>query len=596
MAVPWTLYIYDETGLVLKDTVTHADLTPRIHGGFRITVRGNGDCVSLEFRGRNDLLKIYPRYILRLVADGQPLFWGPVVRNPNWYSAGAGPADRDTGSLESYVAEGGRALLSSCSMGNRYIDVNADVGELMRETLVLYGHPALKLDVSQIDLPGAILTRYYKPNAPLDMVFDEITATLPGWTWGVDSSGRVFLRELDGYLQIRASELLNFLFRPVISEDVVTKVNIVVAGAPAGRTPDYQFAANWDPPSAGGRTHTMAHYEYVPLPIVFSYEDPLHAVFRAEKSFALPEGINPFLEPSLAMTEAGTELTNSAAWVNLDNIFDEDATTYASLPAGSSAFLQIATRIIDDSPGRDLIAEQPMVGFRVVYAGLFFPDVFQDYSGERSANRVDFKLQITDQMFSGTLQSQSHLTEVLASYALQSVEVQSGGLGFYSVWNPSAQFDVVNHPDGRPIYHSVNGMLLSVKDTVSEVRLYYFYPLVMNAELLTEIARANLRIPRALPGDAIVRGYSPPVPVVAVEGVFLVGGIIGEAQIGSAVIGDSTVDLVNTVEYLLTTEDGFQTRYVIGNEDISEASKALQKYIDLKQARENYALLMTTRQ
>jgi hypothetical protein len=176
-------------------------------------------------------------------------------------------------------------------------------------------------------------------------------------------------------------------------------------------------------------------------------------------------------------------------------------------------------------------------------------------------------------------------------------------VGLYSVMNPSAQQDRLNarddpdNPGEKKKYYSARSTVsVYFQDFNGDVKIHYFYPLILNEALLTEVAKANIRIPRTMPGDALLKGYYPPVPVVGIQSVFFAGALVDEALVEEAGVGDVTVDLVDTIEYTLSTRDGFLTRYIIGNDDISEAGKVLRQYVMENTSRENYALMMTTRQ
>jgi hypothetical protein len=59
---------------------------------------------------------------------------------------------------------------------------------------------------------------------------------------------------------------------------------------------------------------------------------------------------------------------------------------------------------------------------------------------------------------------------------------------------------------------------------------------------------------------------------------------------------ETLIDLVELVEFILTPEDGFLTRYVVGNDDISQAGKLLRQYMREDISNSIYSLMMATRQ
>lgn len=591
----WTLTVYNEVGDTVVNTFTDTDAVPGIDGGFRVTVKNSGDCVSLSFRGRNDLLQIHPRNIVHLAVDAQSLFWGVIVRNPNQYSAGAGPADTNSGDLEEFSAEGGRALMAQSQSGFLLVDEAMDVTDIMKAFLVEYGHPALVDDLLLIEASLAVLTTYYKPNASLDVVFDELVSTLPGWVWGVNADGKLFVRELDGQVIFQGSDLLEFVYRPIDSEDVVTKVHLVIAGDVAGREADTFSSQEWQIGASGRYSHTLTFFDYVPRPIVFTYEHELHQYFRAERSFGLPEGVNPFYEQTeldpLVSAGIGSRLrvNSNAGNEDIANIFDGDGTTYKALPAGETRHIVWTKYALlrEYVPAEELPQTEAIVGFRVVHAGELFPgETGLDQWPARSANHVYHLSQVAPADSDAFIESTDVMTEVFASYNLKSAALDSGGIGFYAVVPVSAQQEPLNRDwETSPEYevgNYVTEVLLRVTNPVTDVHVYAFYPLILNEELLTEIAKSNLRVPRALPGDVVVEGYSAPVPVVTVQDAQFPGGELS--------------DVVEAVEYIATPEDGFQTRFVLGNDDTSEAMSVLSKYINSKVSVRAYALMMAARQ
>jgi len=591
----WTLTVYNEVGDTVVNTFTDADAVPGIDGGFRVTVKNSGDCVSLSFRGRNDLLQIHPRNIVHLAVDAQSLFWGVIVRNPNQYSAGAGPADTNSGDLEEFVAEGGRLLLTQCQSGPLLVQESMDVADIVKMFLDEYGHPSLKTDVSLITNALAVLTSYYKPNATLDVVFDELVSTLPGWVWGVNADGKLFVRELDGQVIFQGSDLLEFVYRPIDSEDVVTKVHLVIAGDVAGRESDVLASQDWLPGASGRFTHALSYFDYIPRPIVFTYEHVLHQYFRAEKSFGLPEGVNPFYEPNELEPAFGDfhgtgniRVFSNAGSENIGAIYDGDPTTYKALPLGETRYIGWRwTLAWEEETPLEQLPQELFAGFRVMHTGELFPGTTDPLRyPEQAHNRV----QMIWQVFGNTDGfAQPHvddvLSEVFSAHALQSSAIDSGGIGFYSVLPVSAQMDPLNRDstysewEVRSVLYEI---MLWVTSPVTDVHVYAFYPLVLNEELLTEIAKSNLRVPRALPGDVVVEGYSAPVPVVTVQDAQFPGGELS--------------DVVEAVEYIATPEDGFQTRFVLGNDDTSEVMSVLSKYINSKVSVRAYALMMAARQ
>jgi hypothetical protein len=627
---PWTLTVYDPTGSDVLDTVSSNDSVARIDGGFSISMKPTGDCVSMTFSGRNDLLNIPPRAIVRFVADGHALFWGVIVRNPNLLSRGSGPADTGSASdLEDFVAEGGRSWLAARRVGPRYIEEGTDIGELFREYLTLYGPSALSGDLSQIADTGMVLTLYYKPESLLNVVFDELVSAIPGWEWGVDAQGRVFLKPFyilaetpdivigqppQSYqlVSFDSSELLDFVYRPTDAENIATKVTLVIAGSPAGREAELAQFYDFAPPPSGRYQYTFTAYEYAARPITYSFEHPLHEVYQAEKVLALPEGVSPFMAPSVAaeyvFTHGGEPIGNPNDWfyannvTNAANVYDDDPTTFAVIPQNTAGWIRWRFHLVDwdNEPLNDRL----LYGIRAVYSGAFSQSgfgmptdphvMYEDLSGT---------LEAPNSVFS----SDNDTGSVLRAYwALRSTPIGEDGAdedsfdSMYAVLPPSAQFDNVNRE--APFITNASKQLAimrisSAQNQQGDARIYYFYPLVLDAEYLNEVCIANLDLPSMTPGEAVLKGYHAPAAVIEITNLLGLGdGVVDEGETESATVADSIVDFVGLVDYTLTPSDGFLTRYTIGNDDVSEAGKLLRKYIADEIRDAKYALDMGARQ
>ena len=590
--MPWTLRVYDETGETLQQTLTSADPIPTIHGGFRITVRSTGDCVSMTFRGRNDLLQIKPRQIVQFLSGSQPLFWGPIMRCPNIASSGAGFDDGGMeADLEEFVAEGGRTMLAASSSGARYVETSEEVADIFREFLTLYGPPRLFADLTQTVNTNADLSLFYKPNSPLDVLFDELVATVPGWVWGVDATGTVFLKELAGILSFQADTLVDFTLRPISAEELTTKVNLVIAGSPSGRVPEYEDHYHNDPTlydSGVGAESSRLMFDYVPVPVVFTAEHPLHSVFRAERSFALPEGLAPFLEPADAAAVTGVSLSNpSGNWVDTQEMHSNNSATSAFTDEATWPTLQWSYLAGGDNP----IDGQAIVGFRLVYSAEFASAAFASPDPRLRPHARVRQLVVSPATPNGPVSTFSPGDDYASVadnyYALTSTQgdAERGAVGLYGITPFPAHFHNLNRSPGTFVNSCYVTISIGATNAVGRSRLYHFYPLVLNAALLQEVAESNFKVPRSMSGDVVVRGYSPPVPVVEILNLF------GEA-VGSPPSVDM-VESVETVQYQLDAQDGFVTRYSMGNDSVSDAGKLLQRYVRDGITAANYALTMS---
>lgn len=591
----WTLRLYNETGVTLEKTITESTVASGIHGGFTAVVRSSGDCVSLTFRGRNDLLKIRARQIVRLDYESNPIFWGVFTKVPNLASPGAGFDDSGIADdLEEFVAEGGRTLIADKSSGPKYVGDSADVASIFTSFLTLYGPSQLASDLTQIVTTNSVLTVFYKPSAQLDTVLDELVSTVDGWSWGVDAQGRVFLKELAGLQEFSASELVDFYFKAVNGEDVVTKVNLVVAGSPAGRVPEDEAYYRNDPTlydaNGNGETDARITEEYVPVPIVHSYEHPLHATYGAERTFALPPGVVPFLEAPDAAAISGMTLSNPfSAWSNIANVYDGNESTFAAT-AGSTWFTLEWTY---QSLGADAVANQKVVGFRLVYSAEIgntaYGNAVMRYNPHISYRQyADSKLVPIGSTYPYS-SSQEYFSVIERLYLIRSTydpaDAAMNKGAIYSVVPFSSSFVPENLNAGFTAESSYARISVYATEVVAGTsKIYHYYPLVLNTDLLDEVAKSNISLPSTLSGDVVVLGYRPPRPVVRV--VNLYGEPVGNPP------STDMYESVGTIEYTMTPEDGFVTKYAVGNDSASDAAALLKRYVRDGITAANYALTM----
>jgi hypothetical protein len=157
-------------------------------------------------------------------------------------------------------------------------------------------------------------------------------------------------------------------------------------------------------------------------------------------------------------------------------------------------------------------------------------------------------------------------------------------VGLYAVSPPPAQHFNINRDGTWTAQYYLVEARLKATNAVGRSRIYHFYPLVLNTALLTEVAKSNIRLPSAMAGDVVVRGYSAPTPVIEVLNLF--------AEPVGTPPSVNMMEAVETVEYLLSPEEGFVTRYVAGNDDVSDAGKLLQRYVREGISAANYLLTM----
>lgn len=266
---------------------------------------------------------------------------------------------------------------------------------------------------------------------------------------------------------------------PVDSQDIVTRVRLVIAGDMAGTNPEHLIVQVGVPRDWVAR-------DYAPEPIVLVYEAPEHATYAAEKSFALPSGVNPFLPaPDPLILEPGTQnFTNPGA---PSAMRDGDALTFAERvdlgegPLGSNRGMALYP--YSDDP----LDPRPRIwGYRLRY----------------HLSVGDFEVRIQNRAY---LAATYHwLWGVTNPPTTQEDDVPED---LYLVLPQDAGFHQVNNVEalGRQ-----DGYIQIVTSEDADLRLVDFYPLILNEPLLEEIARAQIRLPALLPQRVTVRGYVSP--------------------------------------------------------------------------------------
>lgn len=280
------------------------------------------------------------------------------------------------------------------------------------------------------------------------------------------------------------ADVIDRKLMPVDAQNVVTRVRLVVAGDLAGKTPEtLQVVRLWD-------TREESNTEsYAPEPITYVYTAPEHALYGAERSFALPSGVNPFLLPTDLLIP---EPTVDPTWVNPgvpSAVRDGDPFTYAETTGSGIARIQYPSVPGVSWVGWRLVYEYaatpPLVGPRIsVFYGRSWPDG-PGGPGSRARHLV---------WESGELP--------------ETPPEQEAGMDLYAVVPPDVRFNQVNNVDvfSGPLESRITLRAWGEQD----IRVYAFYPLGLNEVLLESIARAQVRLPGLVPSRVTVRGYVPP--------------------------------------------------------------------------------------
>lgn len=275
------------------------------------------------------------------------------------------------------------------------------------------------------------------------------------------------------------SDVLDWQTLPIDAQDVVTKVRLVVAGNLAGRAPQRITAYATDDPD------TTEAVDYVPWPITVVYEAPEHAIYGAERSFALPTGLNPFLAPT-------SDLIPEPVAVSFNNpgapsvVRDGDPETSAEYTAGVGDIGWVRYPFVENA-----------VGMRVKFT-LATVAATAD-NATRTHASITLSPRASGARFYGS---------VFASTGSLADAAEPAEL--YMVVPPHANWATENGAAEAPHDGIYGQAAFETFTNVSACNLIDCYPLVLNMPLLLDIARSQVRIPAQTPRRVTVAGTLPP--------------------------------------------------------------------------------------
>lgn len=304
------LFIFTPNGATLLHTVNNT-AAGGIDGGYRWQLAPNGDCIQLEFSGRNDRLRIPPRGVVALIVDSVPAFYG-VIPDP--------PPATDPESRTIQALGGREALRVTLMDGAVYTDqgvyaIVRDILDRLIPPVLNYGSILIG-DGSGTDA-GPTLSTFYAPTTNLHDVLDGL-AKSAGVTWGVNTSGQVFFAQPPPPALAIDYAGHGWRFLPVQGREAVTQAVLRIVTASA--LPD-GAAAQW---SSG-----------VPGTVATVAEAAEHSLYRAARAFPAPEGM-ALLTPSVP-TGAGIGSDYPP-----DAVRDDDPATGVDIPLGDmTKFLEV---------------------------------------------------------------------------------------------------------------------------------------------------------------------------------------------------------------------------------------------------------------
>jgi len=269
---------------------------------------------------------------------------------------------------------------------------------------------------------------------------------------------------------------------PIDAQEVVTKVRLVIAGN-IGGSRDTFFSGAIDDFYLDDTPNTGNDVTTAPLPAVYTYEASEHASYGCERSLALPEGFNPFLPPTDDLVGEPGTVNNFTNPGTPSAIRDGDPTTFATL-SGSSTFT-----------GQILYGtNQPSCGWLLRYSLINAGSS----PWARYVNSLHTHLD-------GDPKSR---TLVRRAWQLPSTNAIDEPTELYAISLHDARGENENMGDGwvRVSNYSLN----IVGDGGAEARVYAYYPLILDQDLLEQVAKANIRLPALIPQRVTVTGIVAP--------------------------------------------------------------------------------------
>ena len=266
---------------------------------------------------------------------------------------------------------------------------------------------------------------------------------------------------------------------PIDAQDIITKVRIVIAGNTGGPGDPY-YIRGVDDFNKTGAPNTGSSITTIPLPVVYEHEATEHATFGATRSFALPEGVNPFLPPTDALIPEPFVVNNFTNPGTPSAIRDGNPETYATLGSGNGEIIY-STNL-------------PSCGWKLLYSLVEPPP--------RAWNR--YVASLHRHISTGSVVR----TLVQRNWEIVDTSAIDAPSDRYAISLHDARGEDDNLGSGWTRNSSYTLTILGGGST--EARVYAFYPLILNESLLEDIAQANVRLPAMVPQRVTVTGTVAP--------------------------------------------------------------------------------------
>lgn len=289
---------------------------------------------------------------------------------------------------------------------------------------------------------------------------------------------------------IPMSDVLDWRPLPIDAQDIVTKVRLLISGRSSGAEPVLLEASTGEMDIASIlRNKLVVSHSFVP--VVYSYTAAEHSTYGCERLVDLPEGTNPFVAPQdLDLTDP--ELSGSASGA-VEEVRDGDPETYFEVTCEDYSNLLLSWP-----------PTEGIVGFRAMYA--FTREDQAITNGSWSA-----AFRMLHRSTSGLSPSWTQVV-VGREWDIPPTETVEDLTETWAVANYDARSLAVNNASMlyRRAFLDMVLVPLSGANFTGVMRLYHFYPLVLDTNALEEVAKSFVRLPAVLPRRVAVKGYVAP--------------------------------------------------------------------------------------
>lgn len=295
------------------------------------------------------------------------------------------------------------------------------------------------------------------------------------------------------YADVDKTELL-----PIDAQDVVSKARLVVAGSPAGMVPWSRVTYQYDNAS------TWSTREFIWRPVTFEAEHDDHDELAAARSFELKGGTNHFLAPT-ALPFEPTAVGGMSNPGDPSAVRDGDPVTYGGM---SDVTSDSSASLVYEHDGSPAANENLIYGWRLVYQLNLNSGSRTNHLGLGTPALV--MMIMSNQPTSRAPDGTDTYPVYRSVYQWAIAETPAGEMRELTAL---ASFDarVAEENNGVPptLYTRLLFQFLG-QPVGGELKVFEFYPLMLNEAELANIAASNYRLPAEKPQRVTVRGYVAP--------------------------------------------------------------------------------------